>query len=291
MVVNGDILLTTNPHVIPNLRPSLIFRTQIKIFLWNRRIQQSLTIHLFSSSLCSSSSSPIFPAQALAAVKFDDEPFWVSSRKRKDGKKKTLNTKNICFASTKHCISFDYLHYTMQRNISKGWIFAEGCSRARLSASTSSQFTFGVRNPRPKLRNWLSSSAFDLVSEDGSHITKATKLARKWTMFTDSYLLSVTLLTGVHTTNAGYSCSGRILQTQACLWLERAWWRSRCDQRKIAMLEEVEKKNRPRTTGKLLKLSLICNSSERKIRNRWHDNYQCSEHKPHSTRGFKNGTQ
>ncbi len=128
----------------------------------------------------------------------------------------------------------------------------ECCSRARLSASTSSQFTFGVRNPRQNYvihfhhLLWLGFGGWQSYY-------KSYKLARKWTMFTDSYLLSVMLLTGVHTTNAGYSCSGRILQTQARLWLERAWWRSRCDQRKIAMLEEVEKKIQTKDYRKVVK--------------------------------------
>lgn len=39
--------------------------------------------------------------------------------KEKMEKKNPLNTKNICFAFVKHCISFDYFHNITQRNISK----------------------------------------------------------------------------------------------------------------------------------------------------------------------------
>lgn len=81
-------------------------------------------------------------------------------------------------------------------------------------------------------------------------------------MFTDSYLLSVTLPTGVHTADSYYSCSGRILQTQARLWQERAWRSSRCDQRKIAMLEEVFK---TRDYSKVVKAQFICKSLDEKF--------------------------
>ncbi len=42
-------------------------------------------------------------------------------------------------------------------------------------------------------------------------------------------------------------------------------------------------KKQTKDYSKVVKAQFICNSSERKIRNRWYDSYLCSEHKPQST--------
>lgn len=109
----------------------------------------------------------------------------------KEKMEKTHGTPKTCFAFIKHCISFDYLHNTKQRNISMFGCLWRAVHEV-ICLHISAHSAFRVRNPR---QNYIIEliNCFDLVSDYGSHITKSYKLARKWTMFTDSYLLSVTL--------------------------------------------------------------------------------------------------
>lgn len=123
--------------------------------------------------------------------------------KEKLGKKNTEHQEHM-FPSAKHCISFDYLHNTMQRNISKCLDVCRGLFTSEvISLHISSQSSFGVCNPR---QNYVIQFVicFDLVFGGWQSYYKSYKLARKWTMLTDSYLLSVTLLTGEYTTDSYY---------------------------------------------------------------------------------------
>lgn len=84
-----------------------------------------------------------------------------------------FNTKNICFAFVKRCISFDHLHNITQRNISKCLDVFGGLFRRLSAPHISTYASFRVRNPRQNCVIELI-KCFDLVLEDGSHITKAT---------------------------------------------------------------------------------------------------------------------
>lgn len=127
-------------------------------------VQQKCITLTMSFCSCFLSSSPTFPAQGLAAVKFDGEPFWVSSGWR------WKPPKNIAFL---------LIAYTTLRNISKCLDVCGGpCIQRGPSASVPPRTS---RKPRHDSIN---------QTEDDGHVTKATKLARMWNMFTGSHLLS-----------------------------------------------------------------------------------------------------
>lgn len=111
-------------------------------------------------------------------------------------------------------------------------------------------------------------------------------------MFTDSYLLLVTLLTGVHTADSYYKCWVQLLRADSADTSTFVIGKSVTE---IEMRPEEnshawgswKKKKQTKDYSKVVKAQFICNSSERKIWNRWYDNYLCTTIDPC---GYTNGT-
>lgn len=141
--------------------------------LWTKVIQQSLTIHMFSFSLFFFSLISHFPSSSSCSCQIWRWALLSVQQIKKRWKKNPLNTKNICFAFRQTL----YFFWLLTQHHAEKYFKMFGCERRAVHTviclHISAHSSFRVRNPR---QNYVIEliNCFDLVSEDGIHITKAT---------------------------------------------------------------------------------------------------------------------